>query len=330
MNVSQWLTDVDTTVTAAGREFLLTHADEGTPEEVVMCQLESGGKRLRPAMVIAANGLCGGREESAVTVAAGLELLHNYTLIIDDVIDGSDTRRGQPTAWRQFGSSIAQSASFYYAAALNRAVAQSSDPVRIGELFADTLATVTDGQMQDIALEQSGRAGEPFVAEHRITPPDRGAYFAMIERKTAALFSACCRAGAITAGADREVEKQLSEFGHRFGCLFQLRDDIDDIASGQDITERKGGNILVVLALEKLQEQGRGEDLIGILRSETQEEDAVARARSLIAETNTHDTARAIAARYEAEARDILESFSDHGQWGSVLAEFLDYVSIQE
>lgn len=229
--------------------------------ELVRYQAAAGGKRLRPLFVILSCRAVGGRDPDAVAAAAGLEILHNYTLIVDDIIDHSDLRRGKPTLWAKYGSSMAECAGIHYAASVFRAANRSPRPQEITEIFARALTVIMNGEVLDILYEQSGREEEAFVVRHRVDRVTPARYRAMASRKTANLFSASCRAGAMCGNATNERVAALEAFGRHVGVVFQIRDDVLDIFGdrqtfgkviGKDIMEKKAGNIVVAIALEEL------------------------------------------------------------------------------
>ena len=104
--------------------------------KMVNYQIEAGGKRFRPLLTVSSSLACGGKMNDSLYPAAGLEILHNYSLIIDDIIDHSRLRRGKPTVWFKFGTSMAKCAAINYSAAMFQAANRSQKPVQISELFA--------------------------------------------------------------------------------------------------------------------------------------------------------------------------------------------------
>ena len=242
-------------------ERLLTDDVEPLNQEVAYHQCKSGGKRIRPALVITAGRVFDAETESLLEVAAATEILHNSTLIIDDIIDHSEFRRNEPTTWSKYGQSIAECASFMYMASIFSALSRTNNSRKISDLFGKTLKTIIDGEIKDILFERSGRDNEPFVVEHRYQNITTDDYFKMIGQKTAVLLECCCRAGALTAGVDDERADIIGDFGYNLGMAFQVRDDILDIFGdekefgkklGQDIIDKQMGNIIILSAIEKL------------------------------------------------------------------------------
>lgn len=178
------------------------------------------GKRIRPMLCVLSCGAAGGRPERAVSAGAGLELLHNFSLIHDDIEDNSPTRRHRPTAWKLFGLPLACNAGdgmFSLAhLAFFRLSGQGVSPesvLHILRVFEETCLALTEGQYMDMSFE--GRA-QVSVAE----------YFQMIRGKTGALLAASTEIGALVAGAPPDVVEGYRRYGAALGRAFQLRDDV--------------------------------------------------------------------------------------------------------
>ena len=238
---------------------LLTEGVSKQTRNLVQYQINTGGKRLRPALAILSCLACGGRIKDVLYPASGLEILHTWSLIIDDMIDHSDKRRGKFTTWKKFGPSFAQCIGVQYGASLLQAGARSPCSQTIAKLFAKTLKKVMDGEMEDVLFEQGGRE-DPYFKIHRAQHVTFKDYFSMIGKKTASLLEASCEVGGIIAKAPKKIIQILKHYGWHLGIAFQITDDILDIYGkgelgkpvGQDIRERKLGNILVLFAKVKL------------------------------------------------------------------------------
>lgn len=177
----------------------------------------AGGKRIRPLLTLLSARLCGYAGSRHVGLAACVEFIHTATLLHDDVVDGSELRRGTPSANAIWG---------------NKA------PVLVGDfLFARAFQLmVEDGSLRVLAILSRASAiiAEGEVAQLGITgdvEADESRYLAVIEAKTAALFEAACRVGAAVAGRDGEVEERLGAYGRNLGIAFQLVDDALDYAA---------------------------------------------------------------------------------------------------
>ncbi len=194
------------------------------------------GKRVRPLLCLLACAAAGGDPARSVPAAAGLELLHNFSLIHDDIEDGSPTRRHRPTAWTLFGMPQACNAGdgmFSLAhAAFQRLPARGVSPeatVRALSLFGAMCVRLTEGQYRDMTFE--GRPEVP-VAE----------YFEMIAWKTGALLAVSPEIGAVIAGASPQNADAYRRFGGALGKAFQLRDDVLGIWGDEAITGKSAAS----------------------------------------------------------------------------------------
>lgn len=175
----------------------------------------AGGKRVRPAVTILACEALGGDAEDAVDFAAGIEFVHNASLVVDDVIDDSDIRRGTPAAWAQFG----------YGPAI-----VGSDGL-LGEAFE--LFSTDERAMQAVA-ESMVNLGEGEASELVDRPTDEREYMQLARRKTGALFRAAAELGAIAADVDAYTVEAVGQYAERVGVAFQMRDDVLDATADAD------------------------------------------------------------------------------------------------
>ncbi len=200
--------------------------------------LESGGKRIRPLLLLAACQAVGGKAEDAINQAVGLEMFHNFTLIHDDVMDRSSKRRGRPTVYHRWGDvqAILSGDTLLTMATQYMAQGCPADKLdRVLALFNRTAIEVYEGQQYDMANE----------TRDRVTIAN---YLTTIRLKTAVLLGCACALGAIMGnGSDADVEA-LYQYGINIGLAFQLRDDWLDVYSttkelgkpiGSDIVNRK-------------------------------------------------------------------------------------------
>ncbi|MGH0032394.1 MAG: polyprenyl synthetase family protein [Myxococcota bacterium] len=176
--------------------------------------LGSGGKRMRPALLLLAAELCGYTGPRRIHVAAAVELLHTATLLHDDVVDFSELRRGRPSANALWGNRRAVLGGDFFYARASSMIVEDGD-LDILWIFANTIRRMAEGE-----LLQLERSFDPTVTEAH--------YFSVIERKSAVLLSAATEAGAILGGVTRTERRKLSEFGRELGLAFQLRDDALD------------------------------------------------------------------------------------------------------
>ena len=169
----------------------------------------SGGKRVRPTITVLVCEALSGDTEAAVEFAVGVELVHNASLVIDDIIDESDLRRGTPAAWTAFG----------YGPAI-----VASDGL-LGEAFA--LFSTDDRAMQAVS-EAMVQLGEGEATELVDRPVSEAEYMELARRKTGALFRAAAELGAIAADADPYTVEAFGRYAERVGIAFQIRDDVLD------------------------------------------------------------------------------------------------------
>lgn len=176
--------------------------------------LSSGGKRLRPALVLLAAELCGYTGPRRIELAAALELLHTATLIHDDIVDLAVVRRGRPSANAIWGNRRAVLAGdFFYARASSIIVEDGN--LAIVESYANTIRLMAEGEL--LQLERSFDVG--ITETH---------YYDVIERKSATLLSNCCEIGSLLGGVTRNERNRIREYGRQLGLAFQLRDDCLD------------------------------------------------------------------------------------------------------
>jgi geranylgeranyl diphosphate synthase type I len=190
-------------------EAVLDGAEPSALRERVRHVVLSGGKRVRPTVTVLVCEALDGDEEAAVEFAVGIELVHNASLVIDDIIDESDIRRGTPAAWTAFGFGPAIIA---------------SDGL-LGEAFA--LFSTDERAMQAVS-EAMVQLGEGEATELVDRPVSEQEYRELARRKTGALFRAAAELGAIAADADAYTVEAFGQYAERVGVAFQMRDDVLD------------------------------------------------------------------------------------------------------
>ncbi|ADD04964.1 bifunctional short chain isoprenyl diphosphate synthase [Natrialba magadii ATCC 43099] len=182
----------------------------------------SGGKRVRPMVTILACETVGGTAEDAVEFGVGIELVHNASLVIDDIIDRSELRRGTESAWAEFG----------YGPAII-----TSDGL-LGEAF-DLFASDPDAMR--VVTESMVELGVGEATELSAMPSNEEEYMTLARRKTGALFRAAAELGAIAADSDAVTVEALGEYAERVGIAFQIRDDVlDAVADAEELGKPTG------------------------------------------------------------------------------------------
>ncbi|MCA1798883.1 MAG: octaprenyl diphosphate synthase [Xanthomonadaceae bacterium] len=192
--------------------------------------VNSGGKRLRPALVLAVAGACGYKGRRHLDMAAIIEFIHTATLLHDDVVDASKLRRGQETANALWGNEASVLVGdFLYSRAFEMMVEVGD--MRIMAIMAATTNTIAEGEVLQLI-----NCHDADTTEER--------YLAVIRRKTAKLFQAGARCAAVLAGQSAEVEQALADYGMHLGCAFQLIDDALDFgSSGADTGKNIGDDL---------------------------------------------------------------------------------------
>ena len=201
--------------------------------------IAAGGKRIRPLLTLACASLCEDSSENPKKLAAAVEFIHTATLLHDDVVDGSDQRRGKPAANTVFGNQSAVLVGDFLFARAFELMVETGNINALGSL-SRAAAIITEGEVLQMSL----------IGNTSIT---RAEYFKVIEAKTAALFSASCEVAPILANQDQE---NFTTYGHGLGMAFQIVDDVMDYTSpkmgkdkGDDYLEGKI-TLPVIIALE--------------------------------------------------------------------------------
>jgi octaprenyl-diphosphate synthase len=193
----------------------------------------SGGKRVRPALLILSNYAAGGKGggENVIRLATVMEMLHTATLVHDDIIDNADLRRNRASVNSRFGNQTAVlMGDWLYMSAFETSLRERS--LEILDILTRLTRKMTEGEL--IQLTMIGRLD--------ITEAD---YFDILKRKTAYLFSACAEIGAILAGSGFQQQKAMSEYGMNLGIAFQLADDILDLVSDAERLGKAAGSDLL-------------------------------------------------------------------------------------
>jgi octaprenyl-diphosphate synthase len=189
--------------------------------------LFSGGKRLRPLLMVLSARLCGYRGDFDKVFSCVFEYLHVATLLHDDLVDAAELRRGRPVAHSQWGSAVAVlTGDFLLARSLS--IAAESGSLKTIKIIADITENMSQGEIQQLIHQ-----GDLNFSEK--------AYMTVIYRKTAALIEGACRVGAILAGAPEREEKALSDYGRHVGLAFQMADDLLDYTADAEVLGKKVG-----------------------------------------------------------------------------------------
>lgn len=335
-NLDSILNETGKIINPVVKKLLNSYVDKKT-QKLVNYQILAGGKRIRPALTILSCQLLGGKIKDVLYPAAGLEILHNYSLIIDDMIDNSVVRRSEPTVWSKFGRTVTQCVGVDYSAAVFQAANRSREPVKISELFARTMKKIVDGEILDVLFGQVERKGEPYIFENRYLNIGENDFLKMSKKKTATLFQTCCEVGGICAKAKDEELKNLRGFGFNMGRALQIKDDIlDNFGSeeefgkeiGRDIREGKLGNIVILYALEEISSRDR-KKFLNILKKKDVNNEEIKETIEIIGKTKAREKSLSLGKRYTEKAKKNLE-FLPQNKWNDALKEITDFVIERE
>ena|SRR5437763_5421463 len=237
--------------------------------------------------------------EDVVQGAVAVELVHLGSLYHDDVMDDADTRHGVPSVNARWGNLVAIVAGDFLLARASEIAASLG--TEVAALLAATIGRLCEGQVAEVQTAfDAGRT--------------ESAYLAAIAGKTASLYSAACRIGALTAGLDRPLVDCLTSFGHAFGMAFQVRDDVLDIVGSEASLGKPAGHDMVegVYTLPVIRTLGlpvAGVELRDLL-GKPLDEPARNKARSIVRSTDSVSTSLALARRYADEAAATLDRLS--------------------
>jgi octaprenyl-diphosphate synthase len=282
----------------------------------------SGGKRIRPLLMVLAARLCGYKGDYDKTLSVVFEYLHAATLLHDDLVDGADVRRGNPVANSVWGNpATVLVGDFLLARSI--AIAAQTNRVPIIEVLAQTTAKMSEGEIHQLL-----HRGDLSVEE--------ADYMAIIERKTACLIQGACQVGALLADAPDGHVQTLSNYGYHLGIAFQMADDLLDYtadasefgkAVGTDLREGKLTLPMIhALARTDTKDRRRLEALIG---NEDMTPSDVAEALDLIEGSGSIEYTKDRARDHIDKAKTFLNPFSVSGT-RIVLGQLADYVLVRQ
>jgi len=280
--------------------------------------VEAGGKRLRPMLTLAAADLCGYAGDHDVRLAATVEFIHTATLLHDDVVDESGSRRGRPTAnllWDNKSSVLV--GDYLFARAFQLMV--ETESLRVLDILSDAAATIAEGEVLQLSTARDLATTEAL-------------YLQVVRGKTAALFSAATQVGGVIAGAPERQISALFDYGDALGIAFQIVDDLLDYQGdanstgknvGDDFRERKV-TLPVIRAMAQADEDERAFWRRTIEKGQQQDGD-LDRALDILHARGALDATRAAAIGWVADARTALGVLPDHPV-RDMLDHLADYV----
>lgn len=282
----------------------------------------SGGKRLRPVLVLLASKLCGFEGDPAIRMGAAYEMIHSATLVHDDVIDKAETRRGQPSINSRWGNHMSVLAGdWLYMQAFSIALAERN--FKILDLLIGLTQVMVEGELLQLA----------YLSKPDLTEDD---YFELTYRKTACLFSACLRTGALLADRTEEEENLLASYGINLGLAFQVIDDLLDFTSSEKKLGKPVGNDLregkVTLPLIYLLQMCTPEDAQKVVRISQAggfENVAFAEVLEMVERYGALDAARNKAREFAGEAKRCLRIFPE-SVYKEALMSLPDFIIARE
>ena len=298
-------------------------ADERLQQTVLKYIAARSGKQLRPLIVLLCAQLCNPITDKTLRAAVALEMLHNASLVHDDVVDNSDTRRGQPAVHTQWSNKVAVLTGDYMLAKVIGLVAEVRN-IRILEIVSNLGRSLSSGEMLQLHFGQS-----MWIDEER--------YLKVIDQKTAQLFQACAEAGAESAGCTPRQRTALREYGRLLGLCFQIKDDIFDYSDLEELgkptmSDLRDGKVTLplIIALQRAPQpeakeiKAKGEQLLAKEYSAEEESRVLEELKSFVLRFKGDEYAVQKMLDYKKQATKALSVFRDSPTRSSLLA-LLDY-----
>jgi len=283
----------------------------------------NGGKRLRPYMVIRSCQILKGKVSNAMPAASAVEMVHNFSLVHDDIMDNDEMRHGVPTVHKKFGMPIAILAGdVLFSKAFQIITDSKLSPIATTQLIsrlAKACVDICEGQLLDVKMAE----------ERKI--PSQAEYITMIGKKTAALFDVSCAMGAICATNKAKDISNLSSFGRNLGIAFQITDDLIGVMGDPKITKKPVGNDLregkkslpILMAIKSAKNKDKKIILKAFGNSKISKKD-LNRAVDVIRSLGIEESVRKQALKYAEKAEKSLGNYS--GSAKTELISLLDFV----
>ncbi|SVA90664.1 uncharacterized protein METZ01_LOCUS143518 [marine metagenome] len=284
-----------------------------------------GGKRLRPFLVLKSCQMLGGKQSDAMAAASAVEMIHNFTLVHDDIMDNDEMRHGVPTTHKKFDIPLAILAGdVLYSKAYNtissKSKLSSNYTTQLVSKLSKACIEICEGQVDDIKFAENKRI------------PTKKEYVKMIEKKTAVLFEVSCAMGAICAKRKQKDVKNLSAFGRNLGIAFQITDDLIGIIGDSKITKKPVGNDIregkkslpIILAIKKARGQNRTK-IMRIFGNSGASKQQINLAVNVIRSLGVEKEVRDIALKYAQRAEKSISSYT--GSAKNEMAGLLNFVT---
>ena len=322
------LTEISTPIEAQWKQYerlmeQSLRADNKLQQEVLRYVGSRRGKQLRPLLVILCAQICNPITDKTLRSAVALEMLHTASLIHDDVVDSSDTRRGVAAVHTKWNNKVAVLIGDYMLAKVIGLVAEVRN-IRILEIVSNLGRSLSSGEMVQLHVGQS-----MWI--------DEAQYFQVIEQKTAQLFQACAEAGAESAGCTARQRAALRDYGRLLGLCFQIKDDIFDYSDLEELgkptmSDLRDGKVTLPLieALRRApQEEAeeikvKGERLAANVCSPEEAERVLQEIKSFVMRFKGDEYAVQRMVEYKKQATEALSVFRDSAEKESLLG-LLDY-----
>ncbi|MEK0319710.1 MAG: polyprenyl synthetase family protein [Nitrosopumilus sp.] len=282
-----------------------------------------GGKRLRPYMVSKSCQILGGKVSNAIPAASAIEMVHNFTLVHDDIMDNDEIRHGVSTVHKKFGMAVAILAGDVLFSKAFQIISESklsaNATTKLVSRLAKACVDVCEGQLLDVKM-----ANEKKI-------PTQSEYITMICKKTAALFDVSCAMGAICATNKSNDIVNLSSFGRNLGIAFQITDDLIGVMGDPKITKKPVGNDLregkkslpILMAIKSAKGKNKKIILKAFGNSKATRKD-LNKAVEVIRSLGIEENVRKQALKYAEKAEKSLSKYSDASK--TDLIELLDFV----
>ena len=284
-----------------------------------------GGKRLRPYLVLKSCQMLGGKQSDAISAASAVEMIHNFTLVHDDIMDNDEMRHGVTTTHKKFDIPLAILAGdVLYSKAYNtissKSKLSSNYTTQLVSKLSKACIEICEGQVDDIKFAENKRI------------PTEKEYVKMIEKKTAVLFEVSCAMGAICAKRKQKDVKNLSAFGRNLGIAFQITDDLIGIIGDSKITKKPVGNDIregkkslpIILAIKKARGQNRTK-IMRVFGNSGASKQQINLAVNVIRSLGVEKEVRDIALKYAQRAEKSISSYT--GSAKNEMAGLLNFVT---
>jgi geranylgeranyl diphosphate synthase type II len=282
-----------------------------------------GGKRLRPALCLAACELFGRKADEALNPALGIEVFHNFTLVHDDIMDDANVRRGKPTVHEKWNVNTAILSGDTMLVQAYQLIASVGESVLkpVLDTFSKTAIEVCEGQQYDMSFETLG-------------PVKEEDYIEMIRLKTSVLLGAALKIGALTGGAGDAAADKLYAFGVNIGIAFQIQDDLlDAFGNPEKVGKKPGGDIILnkqtILRIHAWY-HGHENSRELLTREFDSNENKVTAIRDLFETTGSRAYAEQLRDSFYKEALTNLEEVGGNEEIKRELAQFAEWLILRE